>query len=237
MNLITNYPDSSVSYNALNLLKDTYETNDISSSINSYQSLFNSKVKKDLYGMAGLILADIDKGNKLNRINDVINNYQGQPIVELALFDKFVFYYFENQDKQNYSAVSSQLDKQFPLSWGAVEAHRILGDAAYFKINSYNETALQKTTSQTSTEFALLGNYPNPFNPTTRISYQLPKNGFVTLKVYDILGREVASLVNENQQAGNYSVPFDASKLSSGIYIYTIRANDFVQSKKMILMK
>jgi parallel beta-helix repeat protein len=91
--------------------------------------------------------------------------------------------------------------------------------------------------SSGSTDFGLVQNYPNPFNPTTRISYQLPKNGFVTLKVYDILGREVASLVNETQKAGNYSVAFDASKLSSGIYIYTIHANDFVQSKKMILMK
>jgi hypothetical protein len=83
----------------------------------------------------------------------------------------------------------------------------------------------------------LTGNYPNPFNPTTKINYQLPKAGLVTLKVYDILGREVATLVNENQPAGSYSVPFDASKLSSGIYIYTIHANDFIQSKKMILTK
>ena len=85
--------------------------------------------------------------------------------------------------------------------------------------------------------FELLQNYPNPFNPKTEIKYQLPLNGFATLKVYDILGREVATLVDENQPAGNYSVPFDASKLASGIYIYTFHANDFVQSKKMILMK
>jgi len=237
LNLIANYPDYDVSYNALNLLKDTY-ANDSSSSVNSYHSIFNSKVKNNINAMAGLILADIDKGNRLSRINDVINNYQGHGIVELALYDKFVYHYFEKQDKQNATTISKQLDQQFPLSWGAIEAHRVLGDTAYFKINSYNDPAMQKTSSQqTPTEFALIGNYPNPFNPTTRISYQLPKNGFVTLKVYDILGREVASLVKENQKAGNYSIPFDASKLSSGIYIYTIRANDFIQSKKMNLVK
>jgi hypothetical protein len=187
--------------------------------------------------MAGLILSDLDKENKLSRINDVINNYQGQSVVELALFDKFVYYYFEKQNKQNAVTVSNQLDQSFPLSQGAIEAHRILGDAAYYKINAANEQAQQKINSQSPIEYSLVGNYPNPFNPTTNIKYQLSKNGFVTLKVYDILGREVASLVNENQQVGNYSVSFDASKLSSGIYIYTIRANDFVQSKKMNLVK
>ena len=97
-------------------------------------------------------------------------------------------------------------------------------------------TSVNKTNSLLKI-FALYQNFPNPFNPTTNINYQLFKNDFVTLKVYDMLGREVASLVNENEQAGSYSVPFDASELSSGIYIYTIRANDFVKSKKMILLK
>jgi parallel beta-helix repeat protein len=237
INLITNYPDYSVSYNALNLLKDTYAANEISSTKNIYTTLFNSKVKKDLYGMAGLILSDIDKENKLSRIEDVINNYKGESIVELALFDKFVFYYFEKQDKDNALVVSKELDTLFPLSQGAIEAHRILGDMEYYKINANNGEVQQKTTSQSTSEYELIGNYPNPFNPTTKINYQLPKNGFVTLKVYDMLGREVASLVNENEQAGNYSVAFDAGKLSSGIYIYTIHANNFIQSKKMILMK
>jgi hypothetical protein len=82
-----------------------------------------------------------------------------------------------------------------------------------------------------------VNNYPNPFNPTTTISYQLPQDGFVTLKVYDIVGKEVASLVNENKNVGYYNVTFDASKLTSGIYIYMIRANNYVQSKKMLLVK
>jgi hypothetical protein len=86
-------------------------------------------------------------------------------------------------------------------------------------------------------QFSLYQNYPNPFNPSTTISYQLPKNGFVTLKIYDVLGREVSTLVNEYKSAGNYKLNFDASNLSSGVYIYTIRSADNVLSKKMILLR
>lgn len=87
------------------------------------------------------------------------------------------------------------------------------------------------------TEFKLDQNYPNPFNPSTTISYQLPATGFVTLKVYNVLGEEVAELVNENKPAGNYSVNFNATELASGMYIYKISAGNFIQTKKMILMK
>ncbi len=85
--------------------------------------------------------------------------------------------------------------------------------------------------------FALEQNYPNPFNPTTNIEFQIEKFGFVSLKIYDALGREVATLVNEEKPAGNYEVQFDASKLTSGIYFYKITSGKFSQVKKMILMK
>ncbi|NLT49337.1 MAG: T9SS type A sorting domain-containing protein [Ignavibacteria bacterium] len=86
-------------------------------------------------------------------------------------------------------------------------------------------------------EYSLEQNYPNPFNPTTTISYQLPMNSMVTLKVYNVLGKIVAELVNENQGAGNYEVTFDASQLSSGIYFYQIQAGEYIAAQKMILMK
>jgi hypothetical protein len=87
------------------------------------------------------------------------------------------------------------------------------------------------------TSFALNQNYPNPFNPSTTISFDVPVTSKVILNVYDILGNHVATLVNETKEAGRYNVTFDASKYTSGVYIYRIQAGSFVQTKKMILMK
>ncbi len=85
--------------------------------------------------------------------------------------------------------------------------------------------------------FDLSQNYPNPFNPTTQINYQLPKESFVNIKVYNMLGKEVANLVNSYKTAGNYSIEFNASKLSTGTYIYKIIAGNFTDVKKMLLLK
>lgn len=92
------------------------------------------------------------------------------------------------------------------------------------------------TNSESVSEYSL-SNYPNPFNPTTRIVYKLKEKGFVSLKVYDILGKEVAELVNEVKAEGIYVTEFKASDLPSGIYIYSLRVNDFVSNQKMILLK
>jgi len=85
--------------------------------------------------------------------------------------------------------------------------------------------------------YKLTQNYPNPFNPSTIISYELPENSLVQLKIYDILGREVATLVDEKQDIGYHNVSFNANNLSNGIYFYKIHANNFAKVKKMVLMK
>ncbi len=86
-------------------------------------------------------------------------------------------------------------------------------------------------------EFSLSQNYPNPFNPSTNIQYAIDSRQYVSLKVYDILGKEVAILVNEEKLAGNYKITFDASSLPSGIYFYQLQAGSFVQTRKMVLLK
>ncbi|MCU0406574.1 MAG: T9SS type A sorting domain-containing protein, partial [Ignavibacteriaceae bacterium] len=90
---------------------------------------------------------------------------------------------------------------------------------------------------ESPTSFMLSQNYPNPFNPTTSIQYAISSKQFVSLKVYDVLGNEIASLVNEEKPAGTYEVQFDASAFTSGVYFYTIRTSNFTNTRKMILIK
>lgn len=85
--------------------------------------------------------------------------------------------------------------------------------------------------------FELSQNYPNPFNPITNIKFQILNYGNVILKVYDILGKEIKTLVNENLQPGTYSIRFDATGLSSGVYFYRMNAGDFVETKRMVLVR
>ena len=96
---------------------------------------------------------------------------------------------------------------------------------------------LSSANSNMLNEYTLDQCFPNPFNPTTTIKYQIPNDGLVTLKIYDVLGNEVATLVDERKEEGRYQITFDASVLSSGVYIYQIRSGDFIDTKKMILMK
>jgi len=86
-------------------------------------------------------------------------------------------------------------------------------------------------------KFELMQNFPNPFNPSTNIKFRISDHGFVTLKVFNILGDEVASLVNEEKSAGAYNINFDATGLSSGLYLYKLQSGSFVETKKMILIK
>ena len=91
--------------------------------------------------------------------------------------------------------------------------------------------------SELPINFDLEQNYPNPFNPTTTIKYSVPKLSFVTIKIYDVLGSEVAALVNEEKPVGTYELRWDAENLPSGVYFYQLKAGSFVQTKKMLLLK
>jgi hypothetical protein len=100
-----------------------------------------------------------------------------------------------------------------------------------------NPTGIENTSNNIPTTYSLKQNYPNPFNPVTRINYDIPKHGFVSLKVYDILGKEVRTLVNDIKSAGTYSIDFNGAELPSGIYFYRLEANAFSETKRMILIK
>ncbi len=100
-----------------------------------------------------------------------------------------------------------------------------------------NPNSIQDESATNITNYQLFQNYPNPFNPSTKISWQSPVSGWQSLKIYDVLGNEVATLVNEYREAGRHKVWFDANLLASGVYIYKLTAGAFVSSKKMLLIK
>jgi len=86
-------------------------------------------------------------------------------------------------------------------------------------------------------QYSLSQNYPNPFNPITAINYSVPKTSHVSLIVYDVIGREIKTLVNEENLPGNYTVQFNGANLASGVYFYVIKADNFIDTKKLVLLK
>ena len=101
----------------------------------------------------------------------------------------------------------------------------------------FEYSSILELNHKVSSEVSLSQNYPNPFNPVSTIEYSIPSTGLVSLKVYDVLGREVATLVNKKQNAGKHYVNFNGASLASGIYFYVLTTNNFVLSKKMNLLK
>jgi len=134
-------------------------------------------------------------------------------------------------------------------TWGGRAGYRLTGSDSCFAVfegpngvTAYGASGCSGPVSSVEDDelpvsYSLSQNYPNPFNPSTTISFQIPISGFVKLVVYDILGEEVATLINEEKIAGSYEVDFNVRNLASGIYFYTINAGSFTSTKKMILMK
>ncbi len=121
-----------------------------------------------------------------------------------------------------------------------------LTDPKFALINNYSQVDSSSTENLQSLslepitvikDFILSQNYPNPFNPTTVIEYTIPKDSHVTLKIYDVLGQEVRTLVDQDQQVGRYSVNFNGSSLASGVYFYRLVAGNHVITKKMLMLK
>ena len=185
-------------------------TDNVNANVTTY-SIYRKVYKNYVWGPETLI-GTVNRGvQQFQDMDYLLANYKQYDLINYDV-------------REYYSTEMTYSDPQWVPVWGQL-----------FSINQNNNMAMA-VNAEKPNEYSIT-NYPNPFNPTTTISYQLPENGFVTIKVFDMLGKEVATLVNENKSAGYYQVNFDASKLTSGVYICIINVNGFTQSKKMLLMK
>jgi len=149
-------------------------------------------------------------------------------------------------DKYGFGTPVAGSKVRYNSDWGAMKVSETQDELLFqfftrtgILIDSYSIKDIKVGINESNliADYKLFQNFPNPFNPTTTIMYKIPKTSFVELKIFDVLGRKVAKLINDNQTAGNYSVKFDGSGLSSGIYFYQLKADDFISTKKLILMK
>jgi tetratricopeptide (TPR) repeat protein len=176
----------------------------------------------------------------ITNFNSLLSGFASDTaIVKHALYNLWSLYFLRLNDTLKAGQYFTELKTRFPKD--NLTRHAVLlaksAEVGSDLVPEGSQKSEQPEKTDTLAGNGSLGNYPNPFNPTTIINYQLSKSGHVTLKVYDILGREVATLVNENQNPGIHSTTFDASKLASGVYFYRLTAPGINQVKKMLLTK
>jgi Secretion system C-terminal sorting domain len=168
--------------------------------------------------------------------NMIYDNYQ---YVDSVLYaDSVAQAYAGNHNSTTYYSKFWELAKNFTIGLFQKASYRIACVIYTEWINAGGSpTGISEQKNISLKDFQLYQNYPNPFNPSTVISYHLPANNFVSLKVYDIIGNEVATLVSESKPAGEYAVRFNGTNLPSGVYIYRLNSGNFSASKKLLLMK
>ena len=226
------------------LYSSAEELNTVVKTVPFYLSASTEFYFTDFYYVLNDSLADtsLTAEDEVNFKVELINNQSGQVI---GTFDN-ITYTKGYLDK--YANVSYQVDCSNIASGNYFLrlVTSVEGEAEYHlgnvqnsgeELSKHNYQRINFSGTELPESYSLEQNYPNPFNPNTVISYQLPVNGFVTLKVYDILGSEVTTLVNEEKTAGRYEINYNALSLASGVYIYRLNVNDYTSVKKMVLLK
>lgn len=183
-------------------------------------------------------LTDVDNDGDydliIGRSNGVINYYRNDGNSNNPNWVRDDSQFAEVKVKQNAHAGFADLDGDGRKDLVAAEYD---GNFTFYKNLFAPSSTVDNNNELPEKDFYLYQNYPNPFNPSTVIGYQLPVISYVTIKVYDVLGKEIITLVNEEKPAGNYEVDFNAEDLSSGVYFYQLQIGDFISTKKMILLR
>jgi hypothetical protein len=215
---------------AFNLLKQASK-NDHEGLLNYLSNSINGNSEHETF--AKIYFADLDKKNAKNTfVNISSNSLTSSRNKEYALASKIIYEAFEEKDLSQAINSFNEFKNLYPNSKSLNLFATLLKQPHGNKLHKEGSTEIVNPV-----EYALYSNYPNPFNPETKIKYCIAKPGFVTLKVYDILGKEVATLVNGTQKEGEYEVSFNAANLTAGVYIYSLKSGVFSESKKMLLIK
>jgi|GEM_PF-5083476 len=194
------------------------------------QSNLQNAQPKEFNVYAKIMLADLSKNDYINTLNGIVSWYPVTVKKPYILFKKFLYYLNEAEDKESALNTFNQMTTAYSTHTLTREAKHLLGQPTLL---SKGKT----TVSVKPVTYELTQNYPNPFNPVTTIKYGIKERTDVRVDVFDILGRRIKTLVNEPKDAGYYEVVFDASKLSSGVYIYRLTTKDFTASRKMMVVK
>ena len=178
----------------------------------------------------------MDKSGTVASVNSTGLNYLTRGS---GFLNSFYNYLFNNQNVSLGEAVLQaklSLESSSTSEDAIPRRYTLLGDPA-LKIPFGTIAQIDNSNQNIPDNYSLKQNFPNPFNPSTTIRYSVPKAGFITIKVYNILGELVSTLINEYRQAGDYEIKFNGSNLSSGIYFYRMQAGNFVEVKKLVLVK
>ncbi len=260
--IINLYPESEmgISFYAMGLLWEAassdetpnFKENDFK---NFLKELTKRKDKFMINGYAQLILSLLDVGNDITGLEKLFSDYKYDNLKELSLFHQFIHYYKYKNDEVTARKMSDKLDEMFTSSVYGYQAHIMFGDDGY-TLEGLKDLMKKKRASllakrgeskndilsEMPTEYKLYNNYPNPFNPNTSIKYSIPQNSFVTLKIYNMMGQLVKTLVSGNKNPGFYTVDWNGanennSQVVSGIYFYRLESNNYASTEKMILLK
>lgn len=189
--------------------------------LSSYPGIFKTTNKGSNWSQISIFFAD-----KIKFINDTVG---------YAATSDSNFYYTTNGGVNWSVSLPKVFVNDFTLS--EFENGYLVGNGGLIARIGAGTVGIENPNSVFINNYSLSQNYPNPFNPVTKINFSLPKSGLVQLKIFDMLGREVQTLLNEFKTIGEHSVDFNGSNLSSGVYFYKLTTNEFVETKKMILVK
>ncbi|KAB2846684.1 MAG: T9SS type A sorting domain-containing protein, partial [Melioribacteraceae bacterium] len=228
----------------LDMLKNYYTTNDktIKKSTKDFvKDLLSIKSKTDdITPFVIEILSNIEMYDKeLNEViklnESLVTDYKNTIYAKNGFMNLF-FAYYEMNDYKNASQALSQISEQYQNNDEVLFAKWLIGSEEE-SIKFGKKSEAQETEGLIPINFQLIGNYPNPFNPTTTITYILPSDGLVQVKVFDILGREIETLVNDFKSSGKHSILWDGSKFASGMYFCSVAFKNQTLYKKMLMVK